>query len=132
MRALRLALRWAAAVLALCVAAWFVTQARDARELAQAHALLAGPGLPTTGQIHRLRRLLTQAKLLEPGEDTEVLRAQLALEEGRRGKAARILDAVLASEPSNLRAWVLLAEVDLNRASLELAVRHVAQLDPLR
>ena len=124
--------RVSAAVLAFAVAGWFFTQARDTREIAQARALLSGPRVPTFLQIHRIRRLLGQARLLEPGQDVEVLRAQLAYEEGRRTEAAGILDGVLSAEPMNLEAWVLLAEVDPSRRVLDTAVRHIERLDPLR
>jgi predicted Zn-dependent protease len=70
--------------------------------------------------------------VLNPDRSVDLLRGQLAFEQGHPLAAVRIMKDVTAAEPNNLEAWVALARVALHHdnAAIERAVVMIARLDP--
>ena len=113
---------------ALVACAWFALGIRQANQVDDAAAIVARPATPA--QARHAERLLRDAGTLNPDAHVEVLRGELALQEGDRDRAHRILSSVVAREPANLEAWVALARSSRNGAELRRALTHVAGLVP--
>ena len=117
--------------LALVVCGWFVLNARQARDTDRAAALVSAPRTLTAVKRAHARALIEAAGTLNPDSQVDLLRGELALIEHRRAQAARIVEDVVRREPMNIRAWLLLAEVNPNPRVLDQAVGMVARLDPM-
>jgi predicted Zn-dependent protease len=124
--------RYGLALLALVVAAWFGLSWYQAQQTGKASALVNG-GRLTAGQALQARDALRSASTLNPDLTVNVLRGQLALDQGRYRAAIRVLSSVTAREPLNLTAWAELgiaAAKAGDRQVLATAGRHVAILIP--
>jgi hypothetical protein len=99
-------LRAAVAAFALVACAWFALGARQAHELSAATAIVTGGPTLTAAQARHADSLLSSAATLNPDRQVDVLRAQVALEQGDPGRARSILTPVVRQEPDNLSAWV--------------------------
>ncbi len=96
-------------VLALVCCAWFALGARQAHKVAQAAAIVE-PGHPLSAhQAQRAGAALSTARTLNPDLQVDVLRGELAIDQGHPAEARRILTSVTRREPQNLQAWVQLA-----------------------
>jgi predicted Zn-dependent protease len=124
--------RGAVVVLALVVSAWFGLGALQAIDTSRATQVLISSGPLTAAQARRAHSLLSSAAVLNPDRSVDLLRGQLAFEQGHPLAAVRIMQDVTAAEPNNLEAWVALARVALHHdnAAIERAVVMIARLDP--
>jgi predicted Zn-dependent protease len=121
-------MRLALVAVALVVCAWFALGIRQANQVDDAAAIVAKPATPA--QARHAEKLLHDARALNPDAQVDVLRGQLALQQGDRNGAHRILSDVVAREPDNLQAWVSLARASRNAAEFRSALAHVAKLVP--
>lgn len=126
--------RYGLALLALVVAAWFGLSWYQAQQTGKASALVNAGGRLSASQERQTRDALRAAGTLNPDLQVDVLRGQLALDQGRYRTAIRALGSVTAREPLNLTAW---AELGIAAAKagdshvLAAAGRHIAILIPV-
>jgi predicted Zn-dependent protease len=113
---------------ALAVCAWFALGIRQANQVNDAAAIVGRPA--SAAQARHAAKLLDDARTLNPDARVDVLRGQLALQQGNRDRAHRILSHVVAREPQNLEASVSLARASRTAAEFRGALAHVAQLVP--
>jgi hypothetical protein len=119
------------AVAALVVCAWFAVALVQTRDTDRASAIVSAPGTLTPAAAARAAGLLHDAGTLNPGVDTDLLRAALAVREGQPARARSILAGVLAQEPMNIQAWAALARASAGDPStFKAALRHVRALAP--
>lgn len=124
--------RGAVIVLALVASAWFGLGALQAIDANRATQVLTSSGPLTAAQAQRAHSLLTSAAVLNPDRTVDLLRGELALEQGHPLAAVRIIEGVTAAEPDNIEAWVALARVAQHHdnAAIERAVANIGRLDP--
>ncbi|GAC1582815.1 MAG: hypothetical protein NVS3B18_16180 [Candidatus Dormibacteria bacterium] len=103
------------AALAIACSAWFALGGYSAHERTRLSGLLAAPRYLTAQQERSARSLLEHARLLNPDRDVELQAAGIALHTGRPRVAERILQQVVAREPKNINAWLLLEVTADNR-----------------
>jgi predicted Zn-dependent protease len=123
--------RAAAALLALVVCAWFAIGIRQSVDTNRASALIGGGTRLTAPQVRRARSQLSSAAFLNPDLTIELLRGQLALDQGRKAAAERAIESVTRREPLNLIAWVKLivaATETHDKPAVVTAARHASQL----
>jgi predicted Zn-dependent protease len=120
------------AVLALVVCAWFGLGALQQIDTSRATQVLTSAGPLTAAQAHRAHSMLTTAAVLNPDRTVDLLRGELAFEQGHPLAAVRIIEGVTAAEPDNIEAWLALARVALHHdnATIERAVANIGRLDP--
>lgn len=126
-------LRAALLLFAVLTCAWFVLGARQAMDTQRATSLIAGGQRLTTEQAQRARSLLRSAAALNPDLTIDLLRGQLAADQGQIAVAEKISGSVARREPLNLAAWAQLAYQAAragDRPTLELAARHISELYP--
>ena len=124
--------RVTAIVLALVVSAWFGLGALQAIDTSRATQVLTSSKPLTTAQAQRAHSLLSSAAVLNPDRTVDLLRGELAFEQGHPLAAVRIIQGVTAAEPDNIEAWVALARVALHHdnPAIERAVARIGRLDP--
>ncbi len=128
------ALRGGLVMLAILAVAWFFIGARQAHELDGATNLIADHAGNTTPASDRTLSLLRSADFLEPGDEVDLLRAQLALERRKYSKASRLIGQATRSEPDDLNAWMLaldLAVIDRRLENPGEITAHLKALDPV-
>ena len=121
------------AVVALAVSAWFGLGFYQAHHTQRASALIVGATHLTRSQVREAKSELDAAGTLNPDRAVNVLRGQLAADQGRDRTAIGILSSVTAREPLNLMAWAQLgfaAAKAGDRALVAVAGRHIAILIP--
>ena len=123
-------LRLLVAVFAVFACAWFALGLRQARDVDHATTLLSAGAHIGGRDAAQAASLLHDAHVLNPDRQVDVLRAQLADERGDRQAAERILRKVVAAEPMNAQAWVVLARSATDGQTLRLAFRRLAALVP--
>ncbi len=118
--------------LAVCACAWFGLGIVQSHATDAASSIVSGSGKLTPGQAARARSELGTASTLNPDHSIDLLRAQLAVREGRSQAAIATLRQTVADEPMNLSAWLALAQTALghNRQVLNLTIPRLATLDP--
>ena len=127
----RVLARAAILVLALISCAWFALGARQAHEAAVAGSIVEGKQPLSAQRASRAAGALGAATALNPDLQVDVLRGQLAIEQGNLAQARRILTSVTRREPQNLAAWVQLARASANdRVSFFAAEIHIRTLIP--
>jgi hypothetical protein len=104
---------------ALLCAAWFAIELRPVRERDQALALV-------TTDTPRAETLLSQAAKHTRSSEPDLRLAQLLAFERRPDRATPILRAIVAREPENFDAWLLLSQT----ARDPHAAREYARLSP--
>jgi predicted Zn-dependent protease len=119
-------------VLAVCACGWFGLGAVQSHATDAATSIVSGTGELTPAQAGRARSLLRTAGTLNPDRSIDLLRAQLAVREGRPSTAIGILRQTVAAEPMNLLAWLALAHTALgnDQAAVQMTIPHLAALDP--
>ena len=118
-------------IFSLCALAWFVVGIRQAHDTNAAAAIVTGASRLPAGQRRHAADLLSAAKVLNPDTQVDVLRAELALGQGDRAAARRILEQVVAKEPENAVAWEWLARASVGDLhEFFLAGIHLARLVP--
>lgn len=126
-----LASRLALAAVAIVVCLWFALGVRQAHDTAAAQAALSHPASLTAAEVARVNGLLRGARTLNPDRTVAQLQAQLDGLAGDPRRAAAVVEGVVAAEPQNIGAWLLLElETDGRNAALNreagLRVRELA------
>lgn len=126
--------RVALAGLALLCCAWFALGARQAHELAKATAIV-GPGRPLSGQqVTEARQALGAAGTLNPDQEVDVLRGELAIDQGQLAEARRILFGVIRREPKLLAAWQAYARASVHDPvafiAAQIGIRRLVRIFP--
>jgi predicted Zn-dependent protease len=118
--------------LAVCACAWFGLGAVQSHATDEATSIVLGAKALTQAQGAHARSLLDTAATLNPDHGIDLLRAQLAVDEGRWPAAIGILHRALAAEPMNLQGWLALAHAALGHDQhvVKQTLSHLAALDP--
>lgn len=124
--------RVALGLLALAACAWFALGLRQEAAVREARAVIAPLQRPAPADARRADTALDRAGTLNPDTGVDLLRAQLAMDQGRRVRARRILERVLAREPENIRAWAQFAFTvgPADRAAFRRARARIRALAP--
>lgn len=101
-------------VVALACCAWYLLGIRQANDVAAATAIVSRQTPPGEAQARRATSLLDAASTLDPDQQVNVLRAELAIDEGQDDRARQILHAVIHREVDNLQAWLVYARASSN------------------
>jgi uncharacterized protein HemY len=118
-------------VVAVIACAFFVLGIRQAHDTAAATSIITHRGALDAEQVAHARSLLGAAGTLNPDTQVELLRGRLAFVAGDRPGAVASFEKVVGSEPTNVQAWLLLAEAASNDKRLvDQAFLHVTRLDP--
>jgi uncharacterized protein HemY len=131
---MRRSLRAGLAVLAVLATAWFVVGARQAHELDGASNLIGEQAGNTARASDRTLALLRSADFLLPGNQADLLRAQLALERREYARAKRLIAQATHREPDDTNAWKLaldLAVIDRRAENPGEITAHLRALDPV-
>jgi hypothetical protein len=72
-----------------------------------------------------------KARRLAPDGPAKLVESRLLFQVGRSEAYERLLGELLAEEPANLEAWVLLAQTTRTPERARSARRHALALDPL-
>ena len=96
-------------MLAVVACAWFALGVRAFREVASVNRLLGGGARLTAVQAHAARAELDRASLLNPDQEINFLRAQVAERSGDRDRALMIAEILTRREPQNVNAWLLVS-----------------------
>jgi hypothetical protein len=130
--AMSLGLRLATAVVALVVCAWFALGIRESHEIASATGVVAGSGQPSAHELAAAEGALSNADLLNPDQEVDILRARVDIKRGDNGAARALLATVTRREPQNLEAWIWFTGASLgDHAAAAIGAARIAQLDPL-
>jgi Tfp pilus assembly protein PilF len=118
--------------LAVCACAWFGLGVVQSHATDAATSIVAGSGRLSPAQAARARSQLDTAATLNPDRSIDLLRARLAVREGRSAAAITILRRTVAAEPMNLSAWLALAQTALGHDQhlVKMTIGHLAALDP--
>jgi len=127
-----IAVRVALIILAAAAIAWLgagVSASRAQDDLGRLVATVAEPDRADLARADELRR---KAERYVPGRRPSLLEATLRLKGEDRAGAARLLEDVVADEPENAEAWLLLAQADEDRdpARAAQAMARVRALAP--
>lgn len=120
--------------LAVVLCAAFTIGIRQAHSSNAISAMLATGHPLTSTQQRSAASDLGSARFGYPGQDVQILAAQLALREHHFARAESISRAITRAEPDNLQGWVLLAAAGLvrsDRAALLRAKREEIRIDPI-
>jgi predicted Zn-dependent protease len=108
---------------ALLCAAWFATELRPVRDRDQALALVAT-------DTQRAETLLSRAAEHTRSSEPDLRLAQLWAFQRRPDRATPILRAIVAREPENFDAWLLLSQTARDPALAARAARAYRRLSP--
>jgi hypothetical protein len=126
--------RIAVLLFALLCCAWFVLGARQAHEVAVATSIVSAEPPLTAAQVRRATDALNSAASLNPDLGVDVLRGQLAIDQGRRAQARRILFGVIRREPKLLAAWQQYARASVGDPvafyASQIGIRRLVRLFP--
>jgi cytochrome c-type biogenesis protein CcmH/NrfG len=128
------AFRVLAAALAAVVCAAFAIGIRQAISVNAVSALLATRHGLTPSQQRSAASELRSAAFGYPGEDVQILAAQVAIREHRYTRAKLIAESINRAEPDNLQGWIVLAAAGLNIPNRRAALRakdEEIRLDPI-
>jgi Tfp pilus assembly protein PilF len=124
-------LRAAILALAVVVCAWFALGVRQATDTRDATPLIDGQSRLDAARARHAASLLHAAGQLNPDAQVDILRGELALQQGNVARAQRILDDVTRREPDNLNAWIWLAHASPHDpATFRRALAHARRLVP--
>jgi hypothetical protein len=127
-----MAIRLGLLTVAVIVCAWFALGIRASHDSGVATGLLQAHNNLTAAEAARARSEIANAEALNPDQNLEILRAQVAFHSGNVAAAISIAKTIVKREPLNVSAWVVLElftdHVDpaLNR----LAQQRVLELVP--
>jgi predicted Zn-dependent protease len=128
--------RCALVAVALLAGAWLVLGVRALDLQSDAESVRSGPqgAALTPDDADRARSFLHRARLLSVDKSPLLNEGVLLLATGRREEGVAILERVVAEEPDNLEAWIVLYNVysrssDAKRA--REALRRIRALNPL-
>jgi DNA-binding transcriptional regulator YiaG len=97
-----------AALLAVAVAAcaWFALGAHQAHDTQAATNLLDNSSQLSPTQARAVNSTLDSAATLNPDEEVNILRAEVAIDQGQFARARSMLARVIHREPKNLAAYI--------------------------
>jgi hypothetical protein len=121
-------LRAAVVILSAAAIAWLAAGIAASRAQDDLGRLVATTAVADRADIARADELRRRAERYVPGRRPSLLEATLRLRGDRQG-AARLLEDVVADEPENAEAWLLLAEATDGREA-EQARERVRALAP--
>ena len=118
---------------AVVLAAWFALGVRQARDTAQAAAIVSNSPL-SPAEARHASGLLDAASFLNPDREVDVLRARVDLGLGDKRGARAILKRVVSDERSYFEAWIWLARASVGdlRDFYAAAYRIQQLMPPLR
>lgn len=108
-------IRAAIVLLALVAVAWLGAGIAASRAQDDLARLVAATAQPDEADLTRAADLRRKAERWVPGRRPSLLEATLRLKADDRAEAARLLDDVVADEPENAEAWLLLAQASEDR-----------------
>lgn len=109
------------AVLAVGLVIWSAVLWRDERVgSAAVDRILRNPDLGDAAWADEMASL-RDAEQLNPGTSWDIARAGALLQRGMPGEAERVIEDVVAREPENVEAWVVLHDVVRGRDSARAA-----------
>jgi predicted Zn-dependent protease len=127
-----IAIRAAIVVLAVAAIAWLGAGIAASRAQDDLGRLVATTAQATRADFERAAELREKAERWAPGRRPSLLEATLRMKGDDRAGAARLLEDIVADEPENAEAWLLLAQAseegDPERA--ERAMERVRALAP--
>jgi hypothetical protein len=123
--------RTAVALVAVLAVAWSAVLLRDERLARGAEDRITGNPEMSDGEFARTMEAFEAAELLNPGTQWTLVRANVLLLRDKP-EALRVADSILADEPDNLGAWVVVHKAtqgrDPRRAAEALA--QIRRLNP--
>jgi hypothetical protein len=126
------AIRLVLVAVAVLACAWFGLAIRSTHDAQSVTDLLSAHNSLTPAQAASAQRTLAQARVLNPDERLNILRAQADFHAGLVRRAVALVRGTVGREPDNVDAWVDLAvmsqQVDPSLA--RLAHQRVRQLVP--
>ena len=124
--------RGAVLAVAVLACAWFVVGIRQAANTTRATTAISSGTDLSAARAARIASWLNAAGWLNPDQQVNVLRGQLALDQNQRAHAELIVERVTRKEPDNLQAWLVLlqATLDRDRRVFDIAVKALYRLDP--
>lgn len=126
------AIRLVLVAVAVSACAWFALAIRSNHDENSVTTLISAHNNLTSAQAAAARGTLSQARLLDPDERLNILRAQVDFHAGETRRALAVARGIVSREPDNVEAWFVVelmsrqADPALNR----LAQQRVAQLVP--
>jgi predicted Zn-dependent protease len=127
-----IAVRVGLVVLAAAAIAWLGAGVAASHAQDDLGRLVATTAHPDRADLARAAALRRDAERRVPGRRPSLLEATLLLQARDHAAAARLLEDVLADEPDNAEAWLLLAQADRDRdpARARHAMARVRALAP--
>lgn len=122
--------RAAVVALAILACAWFFLGIRQAKDIAHATSIVSSASKLTPAQAARARSLLHDAGRLDPDNEIDILRAEVALGLGEHRQAEQILAGVTRREPDNIEAWLWITKGATNSHTFYTGLAHIALLEP--
>ena len=123
--------RVAVILFALVCCAWLALGARQAHLVNQATGLVAPGHRLSPQQARHASDLLHSASTLNPDLQVDVLRGQLAIDQGHLAEARQILRSVILREPKNLAAWQQAARASADDKAAyyatEIGIQHLVR-----
>lgn len=117
--------RAAALVLALLCCVWFAIGVRQSVNLSRATSIVSQQSRLTPAQVRRTQSLLNHAAALNPDQQVNVVRGEVAIEEGENARARLILHAVVHREVNDLQAWLMYARASSDDLIQNYAAQYV-------
>ncbi len=119
-------------VLALTVCAWYILGIREFGEQAQIKSLAFRHSRLTTAQARAAEGTLNEARILNPDQSVDSLRAIVASKAGDFKGALTIAEAMARREPQDLEAWKLVSVLakEMHSATLRSVQAHIDALAP--
>jgi predicted Zn-dependent protease len=117
--------RAAVVVIALICCAWFALGARQAIDLSRATEIASQQRPLAPKQVKRAQSLLDAAATLNPDQEVNVVRGELAIDQGQNRQAREILHAVIHREVNNLQAWIMYARGSKDNLVQAYAAQYV-------
>jgi hypothetical protein len=127
-----IAVRLALLTVALAACAWFALGVRSVNDQNQVNALLNAHDHLTPAQAQAATATLNQARVLDPDEDLNILRAQVKFHSGDVAGAVRVARGVVSDEPRYADGWLVLEVLSdrIDPALNRLAQARLAELVP--
>ena len=122
-----IAVRIALVVLAVAAIAWLGAGIAASRAQDDLDRLVATTANPDRADYARAAELRREAEHRVPGRRPTLLEATLHMKGDDRAGAARMLEGLVADEPENAEAWLLLSQAsDAREAQARARVRELA------
>ena len=122
-----IAVRIALVVIAVAAVAWLGAGLAASRAQDDLAHLVATTANPDRADYERAAELRAEAERRVPGRRPTLLEATLHMKGDDRAGAARLLEELVADEPDNAEAWLLLSQAsDEREAEARARVRALA------